>query len=79
MSSARPTRGYAMAWFWILVGGRYSCADNVREACEGTLRDLTGVETAFERFRTFVGDSWVVIDSLARYTNRWRSLDRRLV
>ena len=54
---------------WTLVGadpliGRKA----VKKACERTAKDLAGVTTEFQRFRTVVGEDSVVVDSLARYT-----------
>jgi ketosteroid isomerase-like protein len=55
---------------WTLVGsdpliGRKA----VKKACERTAKDLAGVTTEFQRFRTVVGEDSVVVDSLARYTD----------
>ena len=38
--------------------------------CEQSAAYLSGVKTEFRRFRTLFGEDWVVIDSLAEYTDR---------
>jgi limonene-1,2-epoxide hydrolase len=53
--------------WWIVGGDEVHGSDEVRALCERTRHDLDGVETRFERLRTLVGDSWVVLDSVATY------------
>ena len=56
---------------WSLVGdepvlGRAA----VENLCHKSAADLVDVTTEFQRFRTVVGGDSVVVDSLARYTER---------
>ena len=56
---------------WTLVGEReLRGKEAVVKACEESAADLSDVTTEFRRFRTLVGENWVVIDSLAEYTDR---------
>ena len=42
----------------------------VVNACQRSAEYLATVRTDFRHFRAFVGEQWVVIDSLANYTDR---------
>ena len=53
---------------WELVGGPTLIGpDEVRAACDATLRELEGTETEFRRFRTIVGRDSVVVDAVGVY------------
>ena len=53
---------------WYLVGGpTLQGAEEVRAACEATLRDLENIRTEFRRFRTIVGRDSVVVDAIGVY------------
>ena len=53
---------------WATVGGpTLQGPDEVRAACDATLRDLAGTETEFRRFRTIVGRDSVVVDAIGVY------------
>jgi ketosteroid isomerase-like protein len=55
---------------WTLVGEReLRGKEAVIKACEESTAYLSDVTTEFRRFRTLVGENWVV-DSLAEYTDR---------
>ena len=55
---------------WSLVGGQeLTGKEAVRAECEESASYLAGVTTDFRRFRALVGPDWVVIDSLAEYTD----------
>jgi hypothetical protein len=54
---------------WVLVGGGVLTGrEAVREACEGTLSELTGATTEFLRFLTVDGGDVVAVDAIGRYT-----------
>jgi len=56
---------------WTLVGSHPLIGRKaVKKAIEHTASDLASLTTEFQRFRTVVGDGSVVVDSLARYTDR---------
>jgi SnoaL-like domain len=53
---------------WTLVGEEQLTGKaDVIATCERTAGYLAGAKTEFRRFRTLVGEDWVVIDSLADY------------
>ena len=55
---------------WLVVGGReLTGKESVQAECEESASYLAGVTTDFRRFRALVGVDWVVIDSLAEYTD----------
>lgn len=56
---------------WTIVGDAdLAGRDSVIGRCEQTTADLSEIATEFRRLRTLVGIDWVVIDSLAEYTDR---------
>ena len=56
---------------WTLVGSHPLIGRKAeKKAIEHTASDLASLTTEFQRFRTVVGDGSVVVDSLARYTDR---------
>jgi hypothetical protein len=56
---------------WALVGEReLRGKEAVVKACEESAVYLADITTEFQRFRTLVGGNWVVVDSLAEYTDR---------
>jgi len=65
---AYPHLADAVSWTqigeWKLTGKQA-----VLDACRRSADDLAGVTTDFLRFRVMVGQQWVVIDSLANYTD----------
>ena len=55
---------------WRIVGGEQLTGKAaVVGACEQSAAYLAEAATEFRQFRTLVGESWVVIDSLADYTD----------
>lgn len=56
---------------WTTVGDEHLAGkDDVIGRCEQSAAYLSDVKTEFRRFRVLVGDDWVVVDSLAEYTDR---------
>jgi SnoaL-like domain len=55
---------------WTLVGEVHLTGrEDVIAACERSAAYLAESTTEFRRFRTLVGEDWVVVDSLAEYTD----------
>ena len=55
---------------WIVVGERHIRGKaNVVAVCEETSNSLSGVKTAFTKFRVIAGEGSVVIDRLATYVD----------
>lgn len=55
---------------WAVVGDMHLTGrDDVIGACEQAAAYLAELTTEFRRFRVLVGATWVVIDSLAEYTD----------
>ena len=56
---------------WSIFGDReLTGKEAVMAACEESASYLAEVTTEFRRFRALAGEDWVVIDSLAEYTDR---------
>jgi ketosteroid isomerase-like protein len=56
---------------WSVVGeDELVGKEAITRACERLVADLAGVRTDFRRFRALVGGDWVVVESLADYTDR---------
>jgi ketosteroid isomerase-like protein len=56
---------------WSVVGDEELAGkEAITRACDRLAADLAGVRTDFRRFRALVGGDWVVVESLADYTDR---------
>lgn len=55
---------------WTMVGGaQYDGREQIAKQCDATVAYLRTVTTSFLRFDVFAGTDFVVVDSLATYTN----------